>query len=154
MMINRRINQVYSISDSNHSRPKRSRDNSRVSKGLEEMNILSNILTERLDLEIAGGKRDGEGAVHREEALSVKPDPQLPRQSLFRAADGGDARRRNRHRRGEGGRRSGDGRRLLGAEQERTDRGGGAWGSEERERVVVEGEEDAHKVEKDSLFSL
>lgn len=103
-----------------------------MSKGLEEMNILSNILTEGLDLEIAGGQRDGEGAVHREEALSVELDPQPPRQSFFR---GGYARRRNRHRR----------RPLLAAEQERADRGGGAEG----ERVV---EEDAHKKRKDSLL--
>lgn len=112
------------------------------------MNILSNILTERLDLEVAGGQRDGEGAVHREEALSVELDPQPPRQSFFAEANGGDARRNRHHRR-----RSGDGRRrLVAAEQERTDRGGGAWGSEKGERGV-DGEEDAHKV-KDSLFSL
>lgn len=68
-----------------------------MSKRLKEMNILRNILAECLDLEISGGQRDGEGAVDREEVLSVKLDPQFPRERFFRVANGAVRRNRRRH---------------------------------------------------------
>lgn len=47
----------------------------RLSEGLEEVDILSNIMPEAIDLQIPRNQADRERSIHSEERLPATPDP-------------------------------------------------------------------------------
>ena len=52
-----------------------------MGEGLEEMKILSDVVAESIELEIAGGERDCERSVHSEDRFPAELDPATPREA-------------------------------------------------------------------------
>lgn len=76
-------------------------NNSRLPKGPQKVNILSNIMPERVELERPGGQTDHERIVQSENRFSAELDPESAGDPLL-VVDGGNGGglQNRRHRRG------------------------------------------------------